>query len=97
MRGDVTVSPAERTLRRRDHAAQRDPGPRAAARRNTRTGLLLVSPALALLPLVVEGKSIGVISFSFATPQTFTGHAIGLMLTFANQCAQALDRARVIV
>ena len=58
MRGDVTVSPAERTLRRRDHAAQRDPGPRAAARRNTRTGLLLVSPALAfvavfaLFPLV---------------------------------------------
>jgi multiple sugar transport system permease protein len=57
MRGEVTIPPAEHTLRRREHAAQRDPGPRAAARRTTRTGLLLVSPALgfvavfALFPL----------------------------------------------
>ena len=36
-------------LRRRGRTAQRDPGPRAAARRNTRTGLLLVSPALAFV------------------------------------------------
>ena len=49
MRGEVTIPPAERTLRRRDHAAQRDPGPRAASRRTTRTGLLLVSPALAFV------------------------------------------------
>jgi len=57
MRGNVTAPPAERTLRRRGHAPQRDPGPRAAAQRTTRTGLLLVSPALlfvavfALFPL----------------------------------------------
>ncbi len=49
MRGEVTIPPAERTLRRRDHATQRDPGPRAASRRTTRTGLLLVSPALAFV------------------------------------------------
>ncbi len=49
MRGEVTIPPAERTLRRRDLAGQRDPGPRAAARRTTRTGLLLVSPALAFV------------------------------------------------
>jgi multiple sugar transport system permease protein len=49
MRGEVTIPPAERAPRRRDHAAQRDPGPRAAARRTTRTGLLLVSPALAFV------------------------------------------------
>jgi multiple sugar transport system permease protein len=49
MRGEMTIPPAERTLRRRDHATQRDPGPRAAARRTTRTGLLLVSPALAFV------------------------------------------------
>ena len=49
MRGEVTIPPAEHALRRRDHAAQRDPGPRAAARRTTRTGLLLVSPALAFV------------------------------------------------
>ena len=49
MRGEVTSPPAERTLRRREHAVQRDPGPRAAARRTTRTGLLLVSPALAFV------------------------------------------------
>ena len=48
MRGDVKVRPAERTLRRRDRA-QRDPGPHAASRRNTRTGLLLISPALAFV------------------------------------------------
>src|SRR6266702_929579 len=49
MRSDVTAPPAERTLRRRGRTAQRDPGPRAAARRTTRTGLLLVSPALAFV------------------------------------------------
>jgi multiple sugar transport system permease protein len=49
MRSDVTVPPAERPLRRRDRAAQRDPGPHAASRRNTRTGLLLISPALAFV------------------------------------------------
>jgi multiple sugar transport system permease protein len=49
MRGEVTIPTAERTLRRREHAAQRDPGPRAASRRTTRTGLLLVSPALAFV------------------------------------------------
>src|SRR5215467_843266 len=49
MRGNVTAPPAERTLRRRGHAPQRDPGPRAAAQRTTRTGLLLVSPALAFV------------------------------------------------
>src|SRR6266704_98218 len=49
MRSDVTAPPAERTLRRRGRTAQRDPGQRAAARRTTRTGLLLVSPALAFV------------------------------------------------
>ena len=49
MRSDVTARPAERMLRRRGRAAQRDPGPRAASRRTTRTGLLLVSPALAFV------------------------------------------------
>src|SRR5690242_6905153 len=49
MRSDVTARPAERTLRRRGRTAQRDPGSRTAARRNTRTGLLLVSPALAFV------------------------------------------------
>ncbi len=49
MRSDVTAPPAERMLRRRGRAAQRDPGPRAASRRTTRTGLLLVSPALAFV------------------------------------------------
>src|SRR5437667_357821 len=47
MRSDVTAPPAERTLRRRGRVAQRDPGPRTAARRDARTGLLPVSPALA--------------------------------------------------
>jgi len=49
MRSDVTAPPAERTLRRRGRTAQGDPGPRAASRRNIRTGLLLVSPALAFV------------------------------------------------
>src|SRR6266581_7071284 len=49
MRSDVTAPPAERTLRRRGRTAQRDPGPRAAARRTTKTGLALVSPALAFV------------------------------------------------
>jgi multiple sugar transport system permease protein len=49
MRSDVTAPPADRVLRRRGRTAQRDPGPRAAARRTTRTGLLLVSPALAFV------------------------------------------------
>jgi multiple sugar transport system permease protein len=49
MRSDVTAPPAERTLRRRGRTAQRVPGPGAASRRTTRTGLLLISPALAFV------------------------------------------------
>ncbi len=79
MRGDVKVPPAERVLRRRDHA-QRDPGPHAASRRNTRTGLLLVSPALAfvavfaLFPLAF-GIYISLTNWPLIGPYHFIGLA----------------------
>jgi multiple sugar transport system permease protein len=80
MRSDVTVPPAERVLRRRDRAIGRDPGPQAASRRNTRTGLLLISPALAfvavfaLFPLAF-GIYISLTNWPLIGPYHFIGLA----------------------
>lgn len=50
--------------------------------------------AWANLPLIVNGAAVGAIEFSFAEPGDLDA-AGGLLLTLANQCAQAIDRARL--
>ena len=51
--------------------------------------------AVASLPLVVEGKTIGGMNVTFATPRTFSLEDRAFMLAVAQQCAQALERARL--
>ncbi len=51
--------------------------------------------AFAALPLNLEGKTIGGIGLSFAEPQIFNEDEREFMLTLAQQCAQALERARL--
>ena len=51
--------------------------------------------ASAALPLALEGRVLGIVAFNFATPQEFPPEEQSLMLAFAAQCAQALERARL--
>lgn len=47
------------------------------------------------LPLLAKGRPIGAIGLSFAEPRQFEADDQAFMLTLAQQCAQALDRARL--
>ncbi|HEX2293517.1 MAG TPA: GAF domain-containing protein, partial [Gaiellaceae bacterium] len=51
--------------------------------------------ALVCLPLVVEGRTIGGLTFSFGEDQHFDADRRALKVALARQAAQALDRARV--
>ena len=51
--------------------------------------------AWATLPLVVEKRAIGVLTMSFAEPQAFDVEEREFFTAFANQCAVALERARL--
>ena len=51
--------------------------------------------ATAALPLVVAGEPFGVLSFGFADAQAFSAEDQEFLMTIANQCAQALERARL--
>jgi signal transduction histidine kinase len=51
--------------------------------------------AWAILPLVVEGRTIGALSFSFPETHEFSPEKREFGLTLAYQCAQALERARL--
>jgi PAS domain S-box-containing protein len=53
------------------------------------------SRALIALPLIVKGRTIGAMGLSFPRPRTFTEEDRGFMLALAQQCAQALERARL--
>lgn len=53
------------------------------------------SVAAAVIPLVVEGKIFGGLGLSFDTPQTFDTDDRAFLLAMAQQCAQALERARL--
>lgn len=52
--------------------------------------------AWAAIPLVVEGRALGGLGLSFATPRTFDADDRAFMWTLGQQCAQALERARSI-
>lgn len=51
--------------------------------------------AWAALPLLIDEQSVGGLSLSFATARSFTPEDRAYMLTLAQQCAQALARARL--
>jgi PAS domain S-box-containing protein len=51
--------------------------------------------AWASLPLAVEGRRIGVLSLSFPQPRTFSEGERRYLLALAQQCAQAIERARL--
>jgi signal transduction histidine kinase/GAF domain-containing protein len=53
------------------------------------------SHALAILPLVVEGRAIGGISFTFPGEIDFDAERRALKATLAQQAAQAIDRVRL--
>lgn len=47
------------------------------------------------IPLMIEAKALGGISIAFAEIQKFNQDDLALILTVAQQCAQALERARL--
>jgi signal transduction histidine kinase/CheY-like chemotaxis protein len=49
----------------------------------------------ATLPLVVEGSAIGVLEFQFTLPVNFDEEYRAVLVSVAQHCAQALDRARL--
>ena len=51
--------------------------------------------ALVCLPLVIEGRTIGGITFSFGSDQVFSDERKAMKITLARQAAQALERARL--
>ncbi len=53
------------------------------------------SQALIAFPLIVEGHTIGAMGLSFLQPQSFSEDDRAFMLALAQQCAQALERARL--
>ncbi len=54
-----------------------------------------LSAALAALPLMVNGRTIGALSLSFREPRSFPFEEQSYMQALAQQCAQALERARL--
>lgn len=51
--------------------------------------------AFAAVPLLIEGKGIGGVAFSFAEPRTFSGGERELLAAVGAVASQALDRARL--
>ncbi|MBV9789039.1 MAG: GAF domain-containing protein, partial [Chloroflexi bacterium] len=51
--------------------------------------------ALVAIPLETDAQPIGVLSLSFADPQTFSADERTFVLALAQQCAQAIERARL--
>jgi signal transduction histidine kinase/CheY-like chemotaxis protein len=51
--------------------------------------------SVAALPLTVEGTPIGVLTFHFTAPVSFDSEYRALLVSIAQHCAQALDRARL--
>ena len=52
--------------------------------------------AAAAAPLEVQGRVVGALGLSFASPQTFDAEDRDYLATLARQCAQALERTRLL-
>ncbi|MEX2238880.1 MAG: GAF domain-containing protein [Dehalococcoidia bacterium] len=55
-----------------------------------------VNEALASIPLIFEGQVLGSVGLSFATRRSFSEDDKLLMAALGHQCAQALERARLL-
>jgi PAS domain S-box-containing protein len=53
------------------------------------------SRALVAFPLIIEGRILGALGLSFPAPQHFSDDDRAFMSALAQQCAQALERARL--
>jgi K+-sensing histidine kinase KdpD len=51
--------------------------------------------ALAVLPLVIEGRVLGIVNFSFSPPHSFSAEEKALILILAGQASLALERVRL--
>jgi signal transduction histidine kinase len=51
--------------------------------------------AVAFLPLHTQGRPIGIMALSYADPRVFDAGERALLRTLADQCAQAVERARL--
>src|SRR5688500_12766569 len=61
-------------------------------------GLLAVTspdPAIAAVPLLVEGRPIGAIGVSYAVKRAFAPEDVAFMRAIAGQCAIAVERGRL--
>src|SRR5581483_10305911 len=61
-------------------------------------GTLAAHPAMsafAVLPLTIDGRVMGGLSFDFSAPRGFDDNDRALLTTLARQCAQAIERARL--
>jgi excisionase family DNA binding protein len=65
------------------------------ARFPTLAGASVVNAAWAIIPLPVDNQVIGGIVLSFAAPRTFSRDDRAFLVTLAQQCAQAMERARL--
>ncbi len=54
------------------------------------------STAFAALPLVLDGRPFGVLAFAFGVRHAFADDEKSFAVTLAQQCAQALERARLL-
>jgi PAS domain S-box-containing protein len=65
-------------------------------------GLVPVAPeqaparSVASIPMVVEGKVIGVLALSFSEPRAFSGADREFLLALARHCALAMERSRLL-
>jgi len=86
---DVEAWPADR----------RDPGGPTSVALQSREPLFLEEAgrpgALAVIPLVLDSRSIGVLCVSFPAARRFSDEDRGFMVACAGQCAQAVERARL--
>jgi PAS domain S-box-containing protein len=72
---------------------------RSRAERDARwpglTGVTTAMEAQAVVPLVVDGRTVGALSFGFADEREFGAGERDFLAALANVCAQAVDRARL--
>lgn len=86
--GEAALSARPQFVESAAELARRYPAPAAEARQR---GIV----ASAHLPILFEQHLLGVINFSFQRERRFTAEERALLFAFAQQCGQALERARL--
>ncbi|GAA3179306.1 hypothetical protein GCM10010531_36650 [Blastococcus jejuensis] len=91
----VTAAVTERRPLWIEDLADRPAGPRPLAPELVASLRAYGLAATVALPLTVAGRVVGVIGIGFSSVQRFTPTERAMLLAVAEQCAQALDRARL--